>query len=166
MAQGQTVNQMKIANMKHWIAGLFMVLLIVATGCDTTNHSQIQIVPNLNERGKPTIATVPASDRAAVKQVLTEIATRLRFEDRTELSLIPETICSFSQVDVKNPMRMVAWVSKDRVSIDLFQKPPEAGETLAYQRLREEVMSELQKHFGDRLTMVHKMDQMSGPAAP
>lgn len=157
---------MKIANMKHWIAGLFLALLLVVTGCDTTNHSQLQVAPPLNERGKPTIATVPASERAAVKQVLTEIATRLRFEDRTELSLIPETIASFSQVDVKYPMRIVAWVAKNRISIDIFQKPPETGETLAYQRLREEVMTELKQHFGDRLTLVHKMDQITGPAAP
>ena len=153
--------------MKHWIAGLSLVSLLLATGCDTVNHSQLQILPPATERGSATVATISAAERQAVKQALTDIAVKLRFEDRTSLSLIPETICSFAQPDVKYPMRLVAWVSKDRISIDLFQKPPEAGETEAYRQLREEIMGSLKKQFGDRLTMVHKMDQVTGgPSAP
>jgi hypothetical protein len=152
--------------MKHWIAGLFSALVLVLTGCDTVNHTQIQIRPPQTERGSAAVATVPASDRAAVKQVLTEIAGRLRFEDRTELSLVPNTICSFAQPDVKNPIRIVAWSEKDRVWVDLFQKPPGPGETEAYYRLREQIMATLREQFGNRLTLVHKMDQASGPATP
>src|SRR5688572_19792619 len=137
--------------MKHWIAGLSLVVALVATGCDTVNHSQLQVLPKKVERGTPTVATVSAAERQTVKQVLTEIALKHRFEDRTDLSLIPDTICSFAEPDVKFPKRIVAWVSKDRISIDLFQKPPEAGEPEAYRKLREEVMSALEKQFGDRL---------------
>jgi hypothetical protein len=151
--------------MKHWIAGLSLLVVLVITGCDTVNHSQIQLRPAPVERGSKAVATVPASERATVKQILTDIATRHRFEDRTELSLIPETLCSFAQPDVKNPMSMKAWVVKDRISIDIFQKPPGAGETEAYRRLREEVMSALEKEFGRRLTLVHKMNQVGGGAA-
>jgi len=43
-------------------------------------------------------------------------------------------------------MRIVAWVAKDRISIDLFQKPPEVGENRAYVKLRDQIVSELQKH--------------------
>lgn len=156
----------KIGNMKHWIAGLFLALVLILTGCDTVNHSQIQIRPPQTERGMAAVASVPSSERAAVKQVLTEIATRRRFEDRTELSLIPDTICSYAQPDVKNPIRIVAWASKERILIDLFQKPPETGETEAYRKLREEIMSTLNRQFDNRLTLVHKMDQVSGPGTP
>jgi hypothetical protein len=151
--------------MKHWIAGLSLVVALVVTGCDTVNHSQIQVVPPKTERGTPAVATVPAAERMAVKQVLTEIAVKHRFEDRTDLSLIPETICSFAQPDVKHPLRIVAWVTKDRISIDLFQKPPGTGETIAYRNLREEVMSALDKQFGSRLKLIHKMDQATGGPA-
>ena len=148
--------------MKHWIACLAVVVLL--TGCDTVNHSQIQVLPPRGE--EPTRATVPISEREAVKQVITEIATKLHYEDRTAISLTPETICSFAQPDVKNPISIKAWVTKDRISIDLFQRPPEAGETLAYQKLRDQVMAELKAQFGNRLTLVHKMDQTpGGPSA-
>lgn len=151
--------------MKHWIAGLSLVVALVVTGCDTVNHSQLQVVPPPTERGTPAVATVPAAERLAVKQVLTEIAVKHHFEDRTELSLIPETICSFAQPDVKNPLRIVAWVTKDRISIDLFQKPSGTGESQAYRDLRVEVMSALDKQFGTRLKMIHKMDQATGGPA-
>jgi hypothetical protein len=145
--------------MKHWIACLAVVALFL-TGCDTVNHSQIQVVPPRGE--EPSRASVPISEREAVKQVITEIATKLHFEDRTAISLTPETICSFAQPDVKHPISIKAWVTKDRISIDLFQRPPEAGETLAYQRLRDQIMGELKAKFGNRLTLVHKMDQTPG----
>jgi len=150
-------------NMKHWIACLSLLGTLSITGCDTVNHSQIQVLPQKD--AAKTRATVPVSDREFVKQVLKDIATKLRFEDRTKLSLIPETICSYSQLDVKHPMRVVAWVSKDRICIDLFQTPPEAGETEAYRQLRDQIMSELEKQFGDRLTLVNKMNEVTaGPS--
>ena len=153
--------------MKHWIAGLSLVVALVVTGCDTVNHSQLQVLPPTVERGTPAVATVPAADRMAVKQVLTEIAVKHRFEDRTELSLLPETVCSFAQPDVKYPVRIVAWVTKDRISIDLIHNPPTTGETIAYRNLRDEIVSALNKQFGPRLKMIHKMDQATGgPAAP
>jgi len=145
--------------MKHWIACLAVVALLL-TGCDTVNHSQIQVLPPRGE--EPSRASVPITEREAVKKVITEIATKLHFEDRTAISLTPETICSFAQPDVKHPISIKAWVTKDRISIDLFQRPPEAGETLAYQRLRDQIMGELKAKFGNRLTLVHKMDQTPG----
>jgi hypothetical protein len=149
--------------MKHWIACLAVVVLLL-TGCDTFNHSQIQVLPPRGE--EPARASVPISEREAVKQVVSEIATKLHYEDRTAISLTPETICSYAQPDVKNPISIKAWVTKDRILIDIFQRPPEAGETLAYQRLRDQIMGELKAKFGNRLTLVHKMDQTSGgPAA-
>lgn len=144
--------------MKHWIACLSAVVLVV-TGCDTVNHSQLQVLAPKPERGAT--VSVPAADREFVKQVLSDIATRHRFEDRTQLSLTPDTICSYAEPDVKYPMRMVAWVSQDRISIDLFQKPPETGETEAYRKLRSEIVAQLKDRFGNRLTMVGTINQTS-----
>lgn len=144
--------------MKHWIACLSLSAVLILTGCDTTNHSQIQLLAPRPERGAT--ATVPASERDAVKQVLTEIAIRLHFEDRTAISLTPDTICSFAQPDVKHPMSIKAWMAKDRISIDLLQRPPEAGEPEAYRKLREQIMTQLKERFGDRLQLVHKMNQI------
>jgi len=146
--------------MKPCLACLSWLAALLVTGCDTVNHSQIQVLPP--KGAEKTRVIVPAAERQAVKQVLTDIATRLHFEDRSALSLIPETICSYAQLDVKHPMRVVAWVMKDRICIDLFQTPPEAGETEAYCNLRDQILSELRKQFGDRLTMVHKMNQVTG----
>ena len=152
--------------MKHWIACLSLSSVLLITGCDTTNHSQIQVLAPRPGRGAT--ATVPASEREAVKKTLTEIATRLRFEDRTALSLTPDTICSFAQPDVKYPMSIKAWMARDRISIDLLQRPPEAGEPEAYRKLREQIMTQLKERFGDRLQLVHKMnhaqsDQIAKP---
>ena len=145
--------------MKHWIACLAVVVLLV-TGCDTVNHSQIQVLPPRGE--EPARASVPISEREAVKQAITEIAARLHYEDRTAVSLTPETICSFAQPDVKHPISIKAWVTRDRISIDLFQRPPEAGETLAYQKLRDQIMGELKAKFGNRLALVPKVEQTTG----
>jgi hypothetical protein len=150
-----------IDNMKHWIAGLSLVLLFL-TGCDTVTHSQLQIVAPRRERGAPPMVAAPASERAAVKQVLSEIAAKHRLEDRTVLSLVPDTICSYAQADVKYPISFKAWVAEGRILIDLFQRPPETGETQAYRKLREEMMAQLRERFGGRLQLVHKMNQVGG----
>jgi hypothetical protein len=146
--------------MKHWIACLSSLVLLTLTGCDTVTHSQLHVLAPRPERGAT--ATVPASERDTVKRVLTDIATQHRFEDRTEISLTPNTICSYAQPDVKHPISLKAWVAGDHICIDIFQRPPSTGETLAYRGLRDEIMSQLREHFGTRLKLVHKMNQTSG----
>ena len=144
--------------MKHWIACWLSLLALLVVGCDTVNHSQIQVLAAPVERGAT--ATLPASELATVKQVVEEIARSMHFEDRTQISLTPGTICSWSQVDMKHPMSIKAWVTNDRIAIDLFQKPPETGETAAYRKLRNEVLTRLKAEFGNRLKLVHKMDHI------
>ena len=70
--------------MKHWIACLAVVVLLL-TGCDTVNHSQIQVLPPRGE--EPARASVPISEREAVKQVVSEIATKLHYDRPHEASL-------------------------------------------------------------------------------
>jgi len=146
--------------MKHWIACLALAALFV-TGCDTVTHSQLQIAAPKPQRGMPAMVSVPAAERAAVKQTLSDIAAKYHLEDRTGLSLVPETICSYAQPDVKHPISLKAWVSKERVLIDLFQRPPETGETAAYRKLRLDIMAQLKERFGSRLQMVPVIDQTS-----
>ena len=124
------------------------------------NHSQLRVAPPPAERRSR--AVLPAADRDAVKQVLSEIGTKYRMEDRTSLSLLPDTLCSYSEVDKKYPMRFVAWVKDQNVYVDVFQRPPEAGESLAYQKLRGELMSALDSQFGNRVQMVPKLNQVTG----
>jgi hypothetical protein len=148
--------------MKHWIAYLSLLPLLLLTACnsvfDPVNHTQLQVgVPKGEEK---TRMTVPASERETVSQVLKEVATRHHYEDRTAISLIPETICSYAQPDVKNPISFRAWVSHERIVVDVVQRRPDvAGESLAYSKLREELEDELNKHFGDRVNLVHKTKQ-------
>ncbi len=144
--------------MKHWIACWTCLIALFLVGCDTVNHSQLQIMAPKPERGAT--ATVPASELETVKRVVSEIAKSLYFEDRTQISLTPGTITSWSQVDVKNPMSIKAWAADDRIAIEMFQRPPETGETAAYRRMRKEVMARLKQQFGTRLKLVHKMDHI------
>lgn len=151
--------------MKHWIACsapvlALSVITLFSTGCDTVNRSQLRVAPPPAERRVQ--AVLPAADRDAIKQVLSEIAAKRRMEDRTSLSLIPDTVCAYSEVDKKNPIRFVAWVKNQNVYIDLFQRPPEAGETESYRKLREEIMAALDSNFGKRLQMLPKMNQVQG----
>ncbi len=149
--------------MKHWIAILGLGLFILTSGCDTVSHSQLRVAPPPTERRARAI--LPAADRQAIKQVLSEIGTKYRMEDRTALSLIPDTLCAYSEVDKKHSMRFVAWVKDQSVFVDIFQRPPETGESEAYWKLREEIMAALDSQFGPRLRMVPKMEQVSGGAA-
>jgi hypothetical protein len=144
--------------MKHWIACLSLVTLLLVTACDTVNHSQLQIrAPRGEEK---TRVSVPASERETVKKVIQQIAKQWNFEDRSKISLVPDTICSYAQPDAKFPLGIRAWVVKERIIIDLTQKPPElAGESAGYHRIREQLTSELEKRFGDRLVLVHKTRQ-------
>lgn len=145
--------------MKHWIACPLLLSVLLFTGCESVNHSQLQVLAPAPDRGAA--ATVPASERELVKQIVSDIAHRWRMEDRTAISLTPETICSYAQPDVKHPISVKAWLAGDRVSIDIFQPPPEPGESNAYQHFRNEVIAALEKQFGGRLSQAQKLRQVS-----
>jgi hypothetical protein len=151
--------------MKHWIACLSLLSVGLVTGCDTINHSQLQVVVPRGE--EKTRKSVPASERETIKQIVTELANRRHFEDRTALSLVPDTICSFAQPDVKYPISIRAWVEKPRIIIDIVQtRPDAAGETEAYRTLREQLQEELDKQFGPRVIMVNKMNHAQSRVTP
>jgi hypothetical protein len=146
--------------MKHWIACSLLSVMLLSSGCDSVNQSQIQILPTRSTRGTA-IATVPASERNAVKLALQQIAAKYKFSDHTELSLHPDILCDYfqpvtTQPPSKNPMRLAAWISRDRVVIDLSQKSIEGGEPMAYQNLRNQIVADLKQQFGNRVVLVPK----------
>lgn len=145
--------------MKHWIACSLLLSVLLLAGCESVNHSQLQVMAPTPERGAA--ASVPAAEREQVKQVVSQVAQHWRMEDRTALSLTPDTICSYAQPDVKHPISIKAWLAGDRISIDIFQPPPEPGESSAYQQFRNDVMGALEKQFGARLVQVQKLRQVS-----
>lgn len=148
--------------MKHWIACSALFSLLFVAGCESLTHSQLRVGPPPAERRAR--AVLPASDRETIKQLLSEIGTKHRMEDRTGASLVPDTLCSYQEIDKKYPLRFVAWVKDQNVYVDIFQRPPEAGETMAYQKLRDEIMTALDSQFGNRLQLVPKIDQVSSKA--
>ena len=149
--------------MKHWIACFLLIVGLLGVGCDSMNQSQFQVMPG-RQSGGTTVATVSTAERAAVKQVLAQIAASHKFQDRTSLSLHSDIICDYAQPTTiqprsKNPARLMAWVQKDRIVIDLIQKSVEGGESIAYQNLRDQVLADLKAQFGDRVTVVPKTRQ-------
>ena len=146
--------------MKHWIACSLLLVALLGSGCDSVNQSQIQILPT-QSTGGTAVANVPASDRDAVKLALQQIASKHNFADLTGISLFSDIICDYyqsvtSQPPSKNPMRMAAWISHDRIVIDLSQKSIEGGEEQAYQNLRKEIITDLKEQFGNRVVQMHK----------
>ena len=146
--------------MKHWIACFLLAVGLLGSGCDSINQSQIQVLPGRSATGTA-VATVPATEREAVKEALQQIALKHKLQDRTAFSLYPDVICDYYQpVTVqppsKNPIRLTAWVSGNRIIIDLSQKSIEGGEPIAYQNLRDQIVAELKERFGDRVTSVPK----------
>lgn len=146
--------------MKHWIACSLVLSALLLAGCDSVNHAQFNVLPPKVERGMT--ATIVTADREAVKQIVSEVAVRWRFEDRTAISLTPDTLCSFAQPDVKHPISVKAWMADGRISVDIQQPPPEVGESAVYQRFRNEILSGLEKQFGERVKQVQKMNQATG----
>lgn len=149
--------------MKHWIACFLLGIGLLGSGCDSVNQSQVQVLPKRTVTGT-TVATVPANERAAVKDALQQIALKHKLEDHTALSLYPDIICDYYQpVTVqppsKNPIRLTAWVTGNRIVVDLRQKSVEGGEPIAYQNLREQILADLKERFGDRVTVVPKTQQ-------
>ena len=149
--------------MKHWIACFLLGAGLLSSGCDSINQSQIQVLP-ARTAAASAVATVPATEREATKQALQQIALKHKFEDRTALALHPDVLCDYYQPvtvqpPLKNPMRLTAWSSGDRIIVDLTQKSIEGGEPIAYQNLRDEIVAALTERFGTRVTKVPKARQ-------
>ena len=110
-------------------------------------------------------ATVSAADQESVKEIVKAVAVKMRFEDRTDTSLVPGTLVRYAQPVRENPMTLIAWVNKGNVVVDFMQESPVLGETEAYRGTKETLLLELRRAFGERLVVPAQKDQASGVAA-
>ena len=136
-----------------------LVLLLAAglsTGCRMVNQAQYQLAGS--GRGQNLQTTVTAADRQAVKSVLASTAATLKFQDMTELSLVPNVIGSWQQQDSENPIKLVARAVNDRVVIDLLHYPQTVGETLGYRTAKELLLENLRKKFGRKVVIIPKTE--------
>ena len=149
--------------MKHHIVTLGVLLGLVSAGCDTVNRTQYQVSGPASIEGVR--ASVSAADRAEVKEVLSAVATRLHFEDRTQVSLVPNTIVLFAQTERRDPVRILAWEKQGSIIIDITHTPTTPGETAFYRRVQSTVFTELQNRFGPRATIPARKSLATGVPA-
>ena len=98
-------------------------------------------------------AVVTAENRQAVKAVLAETAAKLRFQDLTEQSLVPDVIGYWQQQETDLPMRLLARVVSDRIVIDLLHYPYPLGETLDYRAAKELLLADLRTKFRGKVNV-------------
>jgi len=138
--------------MKCTISLLTLWVALLAIGCQSllTNQTQVQIYGKPDERGH--YAPVTAKDRAAVKEIVTALATQWRLEDRTSTSFIPTAIASFSQDwnVTAYPMNLIAWEQQGKIIVDLTQRSTGVGETALFRDRQNQLISALQQKFGER----------------
>ena len=140
-------------------AGLFCLLLLVCAGCDTINHAQYQVLGPVSVTG--TRAVISSQDRENVKEILQAAAARLHYEDRLQQSLTPNTIASYAEPDSENPISFMAWAKDPVIIIDIIHKPTQLGESSAYQKVLNTLLSDLKEKFGDRIVISPHENQAS-----
>jgi len=134
--------------MKHWIACLPLFAALFLIGL---RHGQPYSNPNPPPKKvhREHRLTISASDREAVKQVLTDIATKRHFEERTQLSAhFPKTICSFrpTRREVSHAHRGLGGKGSDFPSTCSRSRRKSRKPRLNV-KLRDQIVSELQKQF-------------------
>jgi hypothetical protein len=123
---------MKINTGLAALLGICGVLL--CAGCDTINRSQYQVLGPARADGVRLAVT--AEQQQAVREVLQTVAKELRFQERTERSLVPNTIASYGEKDNLNPITFIAYVTKDTILIDILHSNTAVGESCAIAKSR------------------------------
>ena len=75
-------------------------LLWLAAGCASYNHTQYLVRGPVNIHRKLTPATPLQVE--TVRQVMADVAKRLKFQDRTERSVVPGVIGTYGEEDKLN----------------------------------------------------------------
>lgn len=127
---------------------LAVLTTVLATGCNTLNYSQDQVKGPVSEIGAR--LTLSASDREAVKEIVSAIAAQYKLRDMTRSSLVPGTVAYYAQMDVEYPMEIKVYTTGDQILVDVMQSNP-GGETSVFRQLRETVRYELDQRFGSRV---------------
>jgi len=131
---------------------LLLGLLIMA-GCTMPNESRYQIGPPAAVGGGARPGATPA-DQEAVKEILQTVAAPLKLKDMTSVSLVPNVIVYYQEIDSNNPVKLIAWSEGDKIFIEMSHWPEEIGETRPYRSTREYIETELKRKFGDRSSVV------------
>lgn len=132
-------------------------LLLLGSGCATYNHTQYLVRGPRNIEGKPTAAT--ALQRETVRQALADVAKKLKFQERTERSVIPDLIGTYGEEDNLNPITFTARMDKDVIVIDIMHDATTPGETQRYLRTRDAIFSELKKQMPNDVRMAERLQQ-------
>jgi len=83
-------------------------------------------------------------------------------QDMTSQSLLPNVIAHYQEIDTTTPIKLVAWDHQGSILVDLIQGAEHPGETSAYQRARDRLLSDLRRQFADRVAIVpfrHEAEQ-------
>jgi hypothetical protein len=119
--------------------------LLLGAGCDTINRSQYQVLGPARADGVRLAVT--SEQQEAVRDVLQSVAKDLRFQERTDRSLVPNTIASYGEMDNLNPITFIAYVKQDTILIDILHSPTEVGESLRYRKVRDAILSGLNQRL-------------------
>jgi hypothetical protein len=146
--------------MKKHCPGLFAALVVLlAAGCDTINHTQFQVAGQTAASG--TRLAISTDDRDAVRQVVQAAAQELHYEDRLPQTLMPNTIASYAEPDNDNPITIVAWVKDQTIVVDIMHKPTDLGESSAYRKVHDLLTTALKNRFGTRVEIAPVDKQIS-----
>lgn len=131
---------------------LIGLIALIAAGCDTIDRTQYRIEPRTTANG--TRIAVTAADLDMVKAVLQPFASEFKMRDVSHLSLIPNALSTYQQYDTANPMKLIAWTQDGAIIVDLAHDSPEPGESPMFIKAREQLLSDLRRQFGERVTIV------------
>ncbi len=143
---------------------LIGLALLLLTGCNAINRTQYTVASS--DPGDGVRATISAADRAAVKAFLKPLAAKMKFLDMTETAPAQNLIVLYQQPGVDNPLKLFAWTRGDTIVVDLMQGPGTTGETLAYQRAKEALTTDLALAFPDRVKVIPFPTVLQPEAAP
>ena len=129
-------------------------LLWLAAGCASYNHTQYLVRGPVNIHRKLTPATPLQVE--TVRQVMADVAKRLKFQDRTERSVVPGVIGTYGEEDKLNPVSFTARLDQGVIVIDILHQPTSMGESLRYQKVRDALSAELQKEFPHEFRMAER----------
>jgi len=135
---------MKTISLTVLLSSLFLA------GCTIENQSRYMI----SAAGTAGGAGVTQADKDMVKDILHVAATKLRLQDLTSVSLVPNTIVYYQEIDSNTPVKLIAATEGDKIVIELTHWPDTIGETLPYRGTREYIESELANRFGERSSIV------------
>ena len=129
-----------------------LLALLFLVGCDTIDRVQYRIEPRTTASG--TRVAINATDIEMVKTVLQPFAVDFKMRDIGHLALTPNALATYQQYDTGNPMKLIAWSQDGAIVIDLAHDSPEPGESPMYVKAREQLLADLRRQFGNRVTVV------------